>query len=391
MLSWSDSSDESLWKAASSGMIGVMKQAMSTIRRSPRVVPAGDQAAQPVPALGQPLLDHYRRPLRDLRISVTDRCNFRCTYCMPRDVFGPDHEFLPRSSLLTFDEIARVARIGVEHGIQKIRLTGGEPLLRKDIEKLIVMLAELRTPDGEPVDLTLTTNGTLLGVKAQALKDAGLGRVTVSLDALDDAVFTTMSDSRVGVKTVLASIERATAVGLAPIKVNMVVRKGVNEHQILPMARHFRGTGHVLRFIEFMDVGDTNGWNFSEVVTGSEIVDILSTEFPLQPVQAEYRGEVAKVWRYVDGQGEIGIITSVTQPFCGDCTRLRLSPEGQLFLCLFASQGHDVRALLRSGGPDDVIRARLASIWGHRTDRYSEQRGELSGSRKKIEMSYIGG
>lgn len=372
-------------------MIDVMEEATPTVRRSPRVVPLVEHTDIPVPAPGQLLLDQFQRPLRDLRISVTDRCNFRCTYCMPRDVFGPDHEFLPRSSLLTFDEIAHIARIGVEHGLQKIRLTGGEPLLRKDIEKLISMLAELRTPKGEPVDLTLTTNGTLLGVKAQALKDAGLKRVTVSLDALDVGIFTNMSDSRISVKTILASIDQAAAVGLAPLKVNMVVRKGVNEDQILPMARHFRGSGHVLRFIEFMDVGDTNGWNFNEVVTGSEIVNILESEFPLEPMQAEYRGEVAKGWRYADGQGEIGIITSVTQPFCGDCTRLRLSPEGQLFLCLFASQGHDVRELLRSGASDDMIRARLGSIWSGRTDRYSEQRSELSGSRKKIEMSYIGG
>lgn len=360
-------------------------------RRSPRVVPVALAASQAAPAPGQLLLDQYRRPLRDLRISVTDRCNFRCTYCMPREIFGPDHEFLPRSSLLTFDEITHIARVGVEHGIQKIRLTGGEPLLRKDIERLIGMLAQLRTPAGKAVDLTLTTNGTLLGTKAQALKDAGLDRVTVSLDALDNDVFRKMSDSKVSVKTILASIDQASAVGLAPVKVNMVVRKGVNEDQILPMARHFRDSGHTLRFIEFMDVGDTNGWNFDEVVTGAEIIDILSAEFPLEPVQAEYRGEVAKVWRYADGRGEIGIITSVTQPFCGDCTRLRLSPEGQLFLCLFASHGYDMRQVLRSGGPDAEIRARLAAIWSGRSDRYSEQRGELSGSRKKIEMSYIGG
>lgn len=372
-------------------MISTMDKTMPTNRRSPRVVPIAMPADQPAPAVGQPLLDHYHRPLRDLRISITDRCNFRCTYCMPREIFGPDHEFLPRSSLLTFDEIAHVARIGVEHGIQKIRLTGGEPLLRKDIEKLIRMLADLRTPSGDAVDLTLTTNGTLLGTKARALKDAGLMRVTVSLDALDDAVFSTMSDSKVSVKTILNGIEQAAAVGLAPLKVNMVVRKGVNEDQILPMARYFRGSGHTLRFIEFMDVGDTNGWNFDEVVTGAEIIDVISHEFTVEPVQAEYRGEVAKVWRYRDGQGEIGIITSVTQPFCGDCTRLRLSPEGQLFLCLFASQGHDMRELLRNGSTDTQIRARLASIWGNRLDRYSEQRGELSDSRKKIEMSYIGG
>lgn len=372
-------------------MIDSMENVSPRPLRSPQVVPATSQDGQTAPRLGHPLMDHYQRPLRDLRISVTDRCNFRCTYCMPREMFGPDHAFLPRSSLLTFDEITHVARVGVEHGIQKIRLTGGEPLLRKDLEKLVSALSDLRTPDGQPVDLTLTTNGTLLGKKAQALKDAGLRRVTVSLDALDEQVFAHMSDSQVSVKTVLTSIDQAAAVGLAPVKVNMVVRKGVNEHQILPMARHFRETGHTLRFIEFMDVGDTNGWNFKEVVTGAEIVDILAQEFPLEPVQAEYRGEVAKTWRYVDGGGEIGVITSVTQPFCGDCTRLRLSPEGQLFLCLFASQGHDIRTLLRSAGSDDDIRARLASIWAGRTDRYSEQRGQTDRARKKIEMSYIGG
>src|SRR5690625_647407 len=249
-------------------MMDVMEKSSPRNRRTPRVVPVAPATDQVVPARGHALLDHYRRPLRDLRISITDRCNFRCTYCMPREIFGPDHEFLPRSSLLTFDEIAHVARVGVEHGIQKIRLTGGEPLLRKDMERLVSMLAALRTPEGDPIDLTLTTNGTLLGTKAQALKDAGLNRVTVSLDALDDNVFRQMSDSKVSVKTILAGIDQANAVGLTPVKVNMVVRKGVNEHQILPMARYFRGSGHVLRFIEFMDVGDTNGWNFDEVVTG---------------------------------------------------------------------------------------------------------------------------
>lgn len=367
-------------------MISAMSKVTSRIDASPRVVPAPGRTLP-----GQPFSDQFQRPLRDLRISVTDRCNFRCTYCMPREIFGSDYAFLPRSSLLTFDEIAQVARVGVENGIQKIRLTGGEPLLRKGLETLIGMLAELRTPDGRPVDLTLTTNGTLLGQKARALRDAGLRRVTVSLDALDEQIFAQMSDSQVNVKTVLASIDQAAAAGLAPVKVNMVVRKGVNDHQILPMARYFRGSGHVLRFIEFMDVGDTNGWDYKEVVTGAEIIQTLNQEFPVEPVDSGYRGEVAKVWRYTDGQGEIGVITSVSQPFCGDCTRLRLSPEGQLFLCLFASQGHDVRALLRSGASDADIQARLAAVWGARTDRYSEHRGEATSGRKKIEMSYIGG
>lgn len=372
-------------------MIDGMKKTIPRVRPVTRTVSVVEPGGMRLSAAGQPVLDQYDRPLRDLRISVTDRCNFRCTYCMPREIFGPEYEFLPRSSLLTFDEIVRVARIGVEQGIRKIRLTGGEPLLRKDLETLIGMLARLQTPEGQPVDLTLTTNGTLLGRKAQALKDAGLGRVTVSLDALDEDVFARMSDSRVSVKTVMDGIEKAAAVGLEPVKVNMVVRKGYNDHLIVPMARHFRGTGHILRFIEFMDVGDTNDWNVSEVVTGAEIIRLLEREFPLEPLQAKYRGVVAKGWRYLDGQGEVGVITSVTQPFCGDCTRLRLSPEGQLFLCLFASQGHDVRGLLRSDASDDEVRRRLASVWGARTDRYSEQRGQPGEVRKKIEMSYIGG
>ncbi|MFA5520956.1 MAG: GTP 3',8-cyclase MoaA [Castellaniella sp.] len=353
----------------------------------PRVVPVTRAAG----SAGQPLLDQYQRPMRDLRISVTDRCNFRCTYCMPRELFGPDHAFLPRAMLLSFDEITRMARIAVENGIRKIRLTGGEPLLRKDIEKLVAMLAGLRTPDGMPVELTLTTNGTLLERKAAALRDAGLHRVTVSLDALDDTIFRQMSDSDVSVDTILAGIDAAAARGLAPVKVNMVVRKGLNDHQILPMARRFRGTGHILRFIEFMDVGDTNGWDYREVVTGAQVLEMLSQEFELEARAPAYRGQVAKSWRYVDGQGEIGLITSVSQPFCGDCTRIRLSPEGKLFLCLFASRGHDVRGLLRSGATDADLHARLASIWGARDDRYSEQRGRPGSQRKKIEMSYIGG
>jgi len=338
-----------------------------------------------------PLTDQLKRPLRDLRISVTDRCNFRCHYCMPREIFGPDYTFLPRASLLTFDEIARFARVAVENGVEKIRLTGGEPLMRKDLEVLVAKLSALRTPQNKPVDLTLTTNGALLGKKAKALKQAGLQRITVSLDALDNGIFQAMSDSKTSVDTVLASIEKAAAVGLKPLKVNMVVRKGVNDHQILPMARHFKGSGHILRFIEFMDVGDTNGWNLAEVVTGAEILEALSQEFRLVAKDPEYRGEVAKTWRYADGSGEIGVITSVSQPFCGDCTRLRLSPEGQLFLCLFGSRGHDIRALLRSEASDQEVQARLAQIWGARSDRYSELRGKLTTPRKKVEMSYIGG
>ncbi|MGB6009425.1 GTP 3',8-cyclase MoaA [Castellaniella sp.] len=344
----------------------------------------------PVLAPGDAVRDTYGRPLRDLRISVTDRCNFRCTYCMPREVFGADHAFLPHSALLSFEEITRVAAVAVSQGVRKIRLTGGEPLLRKQIEVLIAMLARLRTPDGHPPELTLTTNGTLLAKKAEALAQAGLSRVTVSLDALDDALFERMSDSGVAVATVLAGIEAAARAGLAPVKVNMVVRRGMNDDQILPMARHFRGSGHVLRFIEYMDVGNTNGWRMDEVVTGAEIVQRIRDEFPLQPAQAQYRGEVASRWAYADGAGEIGLITSVSQPFCGDCTRLRLSPEGRLFTCLFAEQGHDLRAVLRSGASDQALRDRLAGVWLARGDRYSERRGQAHRDHK-IEMSYIGG
>lgn len=343
------------------------------------------------PFKGGELLDLRRRPLRDLRISVTDRCNFRCTYCMPREVFGTDYEFMPHASLLSFEEIARVASIAVGLGVQKIRLTGGEPLLRKHLENLIAMLSRLRTPEGEPVDLTLTTNGTLLAKKAQALKDAGLKRVTVSLDALDDAMFERMSDSRVSVATVLEGIEEAARVGLAPVKVNMVVRKGLNDGQILPMVRQFRHSGHILRFIEYMDVGSTNGWNLDEVLTGRQILDLINSEYPLEPVHSHYRGEVAARWRYTDGAGEIGVITSVSQPFCGDCTRARLSPEGRIFLCLFADAGHDLRSLLRGGADDERLKDRLAAIWHGRNDHYSEQRGLETTVQRKVEMSYIGG
>src|SRR5690606_35909979 len=284
--------------------------------------------------------------------------------------FGADYEFMPHASLLSFEEITRVASVAVQLGVRKIRLTGGEPLLRKDIEKLVAMLAALPTPDGEPVDLTLTTNGTLLARKAQALKDAGLRRVTVSLDALDDTLFECMSDSKVSVATVLAGIEEAARVGLEPVKVNMVVRKGLNDAQIVPMAKHFRNSGHILRFIEYMDVGSTNGWNLQEVLTGAEILERIAQHYPMEPVQAHYRGEVAGRWRYTDGAGEIGLITSVSQPFCGDCTRARLSPEGKLFLCLFANSGHDVRDLLRGGATDDQVLDRIARIWQVRNDHY---------------------
>lgn len=344
-----------------------------------------------IPAKGDGLRDQWQRPLRDLRISVTDRCNFRCTYCMPRELFGADHAFLPQPELLSFEEITRVARLAVAMGVEKIRLTGGEPLLRKHIEKLIAMLAQLRTPSGKPVELAMTTNATLLAQKAAQLKEAGLHRVTVSLDALDSARFSQLSDSNVSVERVLAGIERAAEVGLAPVKVNMVVRKGLNDDQIVPMARYFKGRGHTLRFIEYMDVGNTNGWNLNEVVTGAEIVQQLSQAFDLTPTQAQYYGEVASRYSYTDGSGEIGIITSVSKPFCGDCTRMRLSPEGQFFLCLFASRGYDVRHLLRSSASDNEIAAHLMEIWRGRNDRYSELRGSNTAPVDKIEMSYIGG
>lgn len=337
------------------------------------------------------LLDALQRPLRDLRISVTDRCNFRCTYCMPREMFGSDHVFLPQPELLSFEEIARTAKIAVAMGVQKIRLTGGEPLLRKNIEHLIHLLAALRTPEGKPVELAMTTNATLLAQKAQAIKEAGLHRVTVSLDALDSSRFTQLSDSNVAVERVLAGIEKAAEVGLAPVKVNMVVRKGINDDQIVPMARYFKGRGHALRFIEYMDVGNTNGWNLDEVVTGAQIIQCLSDEFSLEPVESEYFGEVASRYRYTDGSGEIGVITSVSKPFCGDCTRMRLSPEGQFFLCLFASRGYDVRKLLRGGLSDNEIAAHIMEMWRGRADRYSELRGSNTAPLQKIEMSYIGG
>lgn len=336
-------------------------------------------------------IDARGRPVRDLRISITDRCNFRCTYCMPREVFDKNYQFMPHASLLTFEEITQVARAAVAIGVNKIRLTGGEPLLRKDMHKLVAMLAQLRTPEGLPVDLTLTTNGTLLARKAQQLAEAGLNRLTVSLDALDDATFQRMSDSQVSVQTVLDGIEAASRAGLGPIKVNMVVRKGLNDNQLLDMARHFRHSGHILRFIEYMDVGSTNGWNLDEVITSRQIIETLSQAFALEPVQAAYRGEVAARWRYTDGAGEIGVITSVSQPFCGDCTRARLSPEGKLFLCLFANAGHDLRALVRSGASDADLGRAMAAIWRVRNDHYSEQRGAETAQRQKIEMSYIGG
>ncbi|UGQ45253.1 GTP 3',8-cyclase MoaA [Massilia endophytica] len=342
------------------------------------------------------LADALARPLHDLRISITDRCNFRCVYCMPKEVFDKDYQYLPHSSLLTFEEITRIARLFVAHGVEKIRLTGGEPLLRKNVEKLIEMLANLRTVTGKPLDLTLTTNGSLLARKAQSLKDAGLQRVTVSLDSLDDATFKRMNDVDFAVADVLHGIDAAHSVGLGPIKVNMVVKGGMNDQEILPMARHFRNTPYILRFIEYMDVGASNGWNMKEVIPSAEVVRRIGAEMPLVQADPNYTGETAARWRYADGGGEIGVISSVTQAFCSDCTRARLSTEGKLYTCLFATQGHDLRALLRDGHSDNELSGAIAGIWRARGDRYSELRtintdGLAHGSERKVEMSYIGG
>jgi GTP 3',8-cyclase len=340
--------------------------------------------------------DTRGRPLRDLRISVTDRCNFRCVYCMPKEVFGKDFAFMPRDELLTFEEIARVARTAVARGVEKIRLTGGEPLLRKGLEELVAMLAALRTPDGRDVDLALTTNGSALAVKAQALKDAGLKRVTVSLDSLDDATFKAMNGVSFPVSRVLRGIDAAHEAGLGPVKINTVVKRGLNDQDIVAIARRFKGSPYILRFIEFMDVGTTNGWKMDEVVPSAEVISRINAELPLEEVAPNYDGETSVRWRYRDGSGEIGVISSVTQSFCQSCTRVRVSTEGKLFTCLFATEGHDLRALMRGGCSDEQLSAALGQIWGGRTDRYSDLRGaktsELAAAgRKKIEMSYIGG
>ena len=340
--------------------------------------------------------DTLHRPLHDLRISVTDRCNFRCVYCMPKEVFGRDFAFMERAELLTFEEITRLARVSVAHGVEKIRLTGGEPLLRRGLEDLVARLAALRTPAGKPIDIALTTNGSALAVKAQALKDAGLRRVTVSLDSLDDATFRAMNDVNFPVAKVLHGIEVASNVGLGPVKVNMVVKRGQNDGDIVTMARHFQGTPVILRFIEFMDVGSSNGWEMGAVVPSSEVIARIDAELPLEEVAPNYTGETSARWRYRDGSGEIGVISSVTQSFCSTCSRARVSTDGKLFTCLFATEGHDLRALLRGGATDDELSAAMASVWRERTDRYSDLRSaktsELRASgKKKIEMSYIGG
>ena len=332
------------------------------------------------------LLDTRGRPLKDLRISVTDRCNFRCVYCMPKETFDADYQFLPRAELLTFEEITRIARVFVDRGVTKLRLTGGEPLLRRNIERLVEMLAKL----GD-IDLTLTTNGALLAKKAKGLHDAGLSRVTVSLDALEDATFRAMNDVDFPVAKVLAGIDAAAAAGLAPVKVNMVVKRGTNEASIVPMARHFKGTGHIVRYIEYMDVGATNGWRMDDVVPAAEIVRAIDAELPLESVDANYEGEVAERWRYRDGSGEIGVIASVTQAFCRDCTRARLSTDGKLYTCLFAVEGFDLRALVREGATEAALGNVVAAIWRQRADRYSEIRTGKTAQLQKVEMSYIGG
>ena len=367
---------------------------LADIRYASRTPHIPDQLLPPTGLLS----DILARPLRDLRISVTDRCNFRCSYCMPSEVFNKDYAFLPQTSLLSFEEITRLARIFVAHGVEKIRLTGGEPLLRKHLEVLIEMLARLQTPDGKPLDITLTTNASLLAKKAQSLKDAGLQRVTVSLDGLDDATFRSMNDVDFPVADVLKGIEVAQKVGLAPIKINMVVKRGTNDAEILPMARYFRHSGTVLRFIEYMDVGATNGWRMDEVMPSAQVIDRINAEFPLEVIDANYLGETAERWRYADGAGEVGVISSVTQAFCSDCNRARLSTEGKLFLCLFAHQGHDLRALIRGGYADDQISGAVGHIWQKRDDRYSELRAALPADTsmpdsglKRVEMSYIGG
>lgn len=343
------------------------------------------------PAPDGQVADRRGRRLHDLRLSVTDRCNFRCTYCMPKTVFDRDYAFLPQTSLLSFEEIERLVRLFAAHGVSKIRLTGGEPLLRRHLERLIEMLVPIRSADGLPVEITLTTNGSLLARRARALADAGLRRVTVSLDALDDGIFRAMNDVDFPVADVLNGIDAAAAAGLGPVKVNMVVKRGVNDGQVLPMAQRFRGSGHILRFIEFMDVGASNRWRMDEVVPSAELVAQIAQAHPLEPLDPNYPGEVAERWRYLDGAGEIGVISSVTQPFCGGCSRARISTEGRLYTCLFADAGHDLRGLLRGDFDDAAIAAAIGHIWSNRADRYSEVRSSVTAAARKIEMSYIGG
>ncbi|WP_280116155.1 GTP 3',8-cyclase MoaA [Leucobacter coleopterorum] len=356
-------------------------------------VPVNPPRSRQLPSTG--LLDARQRPLRDLRISVTDRCNFRCVYCMPKELFGRDYQFLERNELLTFEEIERVARVSVSLGVRKLRITGGEPLLRRGIENLIAKLAALRTPDGEHVDLALTTNGSALPVKAMALREAGLQRVTVSVDSLKEDRFQAINDVKFSLSRVLDGIVAAEHAGLGPVKINAVIKRGVNDDEVLALAEHFRGTGRTLRFIEYMDVGSSNGWEMGDVVPSAEILRTINEAHPLEPLEPSHPGETAKRWRYIDGCGEIGLISSVTGAFCGTCTRARISVEGKLFTCLFATKGTDLRSLLRGGADDEALAAALTGLWNERDDRYSELRSRLSTesspTRQRIEMSYIGG
>src|SRR5438067_6823771 len=351
----------------------------------PKVIPLAVSRTRAPVFAGGSLADTRGRPMRDLRISVTDRCNFRCIYCMPREVFDANHQFLPHSAILSFEEIARLARSFVGLGVQKIRLTGGEPLVRRQLHRVVAMLSELG------VEITLTTNGSLLAKQARLLKQAGLHRVTVSLDSLDDATFRAMNDADFPVAKVLEAIETAAAEGLTPVKINTVVKRGVNDHDIVRMAERWRGSGHIVRFIEYMDVGSSNGWRMDDVVPSAEVVRRIAERWPLEPAGANYTGEVAERWRYVDGGGEIGVISSVTQAFCRSCTRMRLSTEGALFTCLFAQSGHDLKSLLAGGASDDDIRGQIAAVWQRRADRYSEIRTSETAKLRKVEMSYIGG
>jgi cyclic pyranopterin phosphate synthase len=354
-----------------------------------KVIPIQSGYAPAAAFEGENLLDTRGRGMRDLRISVTDRCNFRCVYCMPREVFDSGYRFLPHEQILSFEEIARLARVFVGLGVQKIRLTGGEPLVRRHLHRLIEMLAPLGA------ELTLTTNGSLLAAQAENLAKAGLNRVTVSLDSLDDATFRAMNDADFPVAKVIEGIEAAAAAGLGPVKINMVVKRGVNDRDIVPMAERWRGTAHsfpcIVRFIEFMDVGSTNGWRMDDVIPSAEVVRRIAERWPLAPVDPNYEGEVAERWRYLDGAGEIGVISSVTQAFCSSCTRMRLSTEGSLYTCLFAHSGHDLKRLLRAGASDDALRNEIAAVWQRRADRYSEIRTSQTAPLKKVEMSYIGG
>ncbi|HJS36698.1 MAG TPA: GTP 3',8-cyclase MoaA [Burkholderiales bacterium] len=351
-----------------------------------KVFPIRSPRAPAPPHDGAPLADTLGRGLRDLRISVTDRCNFRCVYCMPRETFDHDFKFLPHDEILHFEEIARLARLFAGLGVKKLRLTGGEPLVRRDLPRLVEMLAAI-----PGLDLTLTTNGSLLAKHAEALARAGLQRVTVSLDSLDDATFRAMNDADYPVARVLEGIEAAAAAGMSPIKINMVVKRGTNERHVLEMAERWRGTEHIVRFIEYMDVGSSNGWRMDDVVPSAEIVKMIGARHALEPADPNYTGEVAQRWRYRDGAGEIGVISSVTQAFCASCNRLRLSAEGSLYTCLFAQHGHDLKWLLRHGGTDEQIVDEIAAVWRARGDRYSEIRTAETAKARKIEMSYIGG